>query len=138
MRVRIDHLIFATPNLDYGVEEIEQLIGIRPTIGGQHPGRWAAKGNRLDDLQRHASENGIALGEVQSGERRRPNGVRLSWSVTDPSRVIAGGVIPSSSIGDNPNIRRSRLLKAPCWWTCASSIPMLLACSECSVCSESM
>jgi hypothetical protein len=36
---RIDHLVYATPDLDRSVEEIERLLGVRATPGGQHPGR---------------------------------------------------------------------------------------------------
>jgi hypothetical protein len=36
---RVDHLVYATPDLSRGVEEIEKLLGIRATAGGQHPGR---------------------------------------------------------------------------------------------------
>lgn len=35
---RIDHLVYAALDLDRGVEEIEKLIGVRATAGGQHPG----------------------------------------------------------------------------------------------------
>jgi len=34
---RVDHLVYATPDLNRGVEEIEKLLGVRPTAGGQHP-----------------------------------------------------------------------------------------------------
>jgi len=37
--VRVDHLVYATPDLNRGVEEIEKLLGVRATPGGQHPGR---------------------------------------------------------------------------------------------------
>ena len=36
---KIDHLVYATPNLNRGIDEIEKLIGVRATAGGQHPGR---------------------------------------------------------------------------------------------------
>src|SRR5262245_24738779 len=36
---RIDHLVYATPDLDRGIKEIERLLGVRATPGGQHPGR---------------------------------------------------------------------------------------------------
>ena len=36
---RVDHLVYATPDLDRGVEAIEKLIGVRAIAGGQHPGR---------------------------------------------------------------------------------------------------
>jgi Glyoxalase-like domain len=35
---KVDHLVFATPDLDTGIRTIEQLIGVRATPGGQHPG----------------------------------------------------------------------------------------------------
>ena len=33
---RVDHLVYATRELDRGVAEIEQLLGIRATFGGRH------------------------------------------------------------------------------------------------------
>ena len=35
---RVDHLVYATPDLNRGVEKIERLLGVRATAGGQHPG----------------------------------------------------------------------------------------------------
>ncbi|HEU4508851.1 MAG TPA: VOC family protein [Pyrinomonadaceae bacterium] len=39
---RVDHLVYATPDLSRGVDEIEKLIGVRATAGGQHP-RWGTR-----------------------------------------------------------------------------------------------
>lgn len=36
---RIDHLVYATPDLQRGIREVEDLLGIRAVFGGQHPGR---------------------------------------------------------------------------------------------------
>jgi Glyoxalase-like domain len=36
---RVDHLIYATPDLERGSAEIEKLLGVRADIGGKHPGR---------------------------------------------------------------------------------------------------
>ena len=36
---RVDHLVFATPNLQAGIDAIEKLLGVRATPGGEHPGR---------------------------------------------------------------------------------------------------
>lgn len=36
---RVDHLVYATPSLDRGIKEIEDLLGVRAAAGGQHPGR---------------------------------------------------------------------------------------------------
>ncbi len=33
----VDHLIFAYHDLDEGIQEIEQLLGVRPARGGKHP-----------------------------------------------------------------------------------------------------
>jgi hypothetical protein len=35
----VDHLVYATPDLETGIREVEDLLGIRATPGGQHPGR---------------------------------------------------------------------------------------------------
>src|SRR5215510_12696771 len=36
---RIDHLVYATPDLELGIERIHELLGVRAAIGGSHPGR---------------------------------------------------------------------------------------------------
>jgi hypothetical protein len=136
---RVDHLVYATPDLNRGVEEIEKLIGVRATAGGQHPGRgtrnalmalgpttyleiiapdpeqpppkdprpfgldgltesrlvtWFINSNDLEQLRGEALRKGVHLGEVRSGSRRRPDGVQLSWQFTDPSVLVADGIIP--------------------------------------------
>ena len=35
---RIDHLVYATPDLAAGVKRIEELLGVKAVPGGQHPG----------------------------------------------------------------------------------------------------
>ena len=35
---RVDHLVYAAPNLQAGIAEVEKLTGVRATPGGQHPG----------------------------------------------------------------------------------------------------
>ena len=35
---QIDHLVYATPDLDLGINTIVKLTGVRATAGGQHPG----------------------------------------------------------------------------------------------------
>jgi hypothetical protein len=35
---RIDHLVYATPDLKTGIDTAEQLFGVRASQGGQHPG----------------------------------------------------------------------------------------------------
>jgi hypothetical protein len=35
---RIDHLVYATPDLNHAIDEVERLTGVRATPGGQHLG----------------------------------------------------------------------------------------------------
>ena len=136
---RIDHLVYATPDLAAGVERVEKLLGVRAVPGGQHPGggtrnaliglgdqvyleiigpdpeqakpagprrfgidaltaprlvTWAAKGADLDRIVEDARRNGIELGRVQAGSRRRPDGVMLAWKLTVSPTLTEGGVVP--------------------------------------------
>ena len=34
-----DHLVYATPDLQLGIDRVERLVGVRAAPGGQHPGR---------------------------------------------------------------------------------------------------
>lgn len=36
---RVDHLVYAVPDLDAGVADLEQRLGVRAAPGGPHPGR---------------------------------------------------------------------------------------------------
>jgi hypothetical protein len=135
----IDHLVYATPDLRVCVEHIENVLGVRATPGGQHPGEgtrnavislgpavyleclgpdpaqpkpdkprwfgiddlttsrlvgWAAKGDDLAQLVSNAMRNGIKLGEVVSGSRQTPQGVRLTWQTTNQRTRLADGIVP--------------------------------------------
>jgi hypothetical protein len=136
---RVDHLVYATPDLKLGIDAIEKLLGIRATPGGQHPGRgtrnalvalgpvtyleivgpdpeqskpatprtfgiddltgprlvaWAAREPDLERLAADAARNGVTLGPVGSGSRKRPDGVLLSWRYTSPATVLGDGLVP--------------------------------------------
>lgn len=43
--MRIDHIIYAVPDLEEAVEDLEQRLGVRPAGGGQHDGQGTR--NRL-------------------------------------------------------------------------------------------
>jgi hypothetical protein len=146
---RVDHLVYATADLNRGIEEIEKLLGVRATAGGQHPGRgtrnalialgpttyleiiapdpdqpppkqprpfgidglqesklvaWCVNGRDLEQLRSEAVRKGVPLGEIRSGSRRRPDGVELSWRFTDPSTLVADGIVPFFiDWGDSPH-----------------------------------
>jgi hypothetical protein len=136
---QVDHLVYATPDVNAGIDTLERLLGVRATAGGQHPGlgtrnalialgpssyievigpdpdqpkpkeprrfgiddlkaprllTWVAKGSQLERLAADARAHGVDLGEVQSGSRKRPDGVVLSWRYTDPKMVVANRIVP--------------------------------------------
>ena len=136
---RIDHLVYATPNLATGLEQIERLLGVRAVPSGQHPGAgtrnaliglgdetyleiigpdpdqpkpararrfgidelkaprlvtWAVKGADLEAIVENAKRHGVDLGQIQSGSRRRPDGVLLSWRLSVSPALTADGIVP--------------------------------------------
>jgi len=136
---RVDHLVYATTDLEGSIAEVENLLGVRAAIGGQHPGRgtrnaliaisdssyleivgpdpeqptpnvarwfgidtvvtpclvtWAAKAGALEDVAEAAARDGVRLGSVVAGGRRRSDGVILHWEFTDPATVVGDGLVP--------------------------------------------
>ncbi len=55
---------------------------------------WVAKGKSLDKFDADAKAHGIDLGAVIPGSRKRPDGVVLKWTYTDPQVVLADRLIP--------------------------------------------
>src|SRR5947207_4777876 len=55
---------------------------------------WVAKGKSLDRFAADAKARGVDLGAVIPGSRKRPDGVVLSWTYTDPHVVLANRLIP--------------------------------------------
>jgi hypothetical protein len=70
---------------------------------------WAAKaGGNLERLAAEASRMGVKLGPVLSGSRRRPDGVLLSWTYTDPKTLLGDGIVPFFiDWGQSPHPSRS-------------------------------
>jgi Glyoxalase-like domain len=135
----VDHLVYATTELDRGIADIERLLGVRAIPGGRHPmwgtwnalvalgpasyleviaadpGQspasgarpfgldrlscprlvaWAAKTRNFEQLRVVAARSGVALGNALSASRQRPDGTMLSWTLTDPCRVLGDGIVP--------------------------------------------
>lgn len=136
---RVDHLVYAAPDLEAAAGKLEGLLGVRASPGGRHAGqatrnalialgpesyleiiapdpeqpkpdrprrfgidsldaprlaRWAAREVDLERLTGRVARQGLDLGPVVSGSRRRPDGVLLAWRFTDPTTVVADGIVP--------------------------------------------
>jgi Glyoxalase-like domain len=136
---RVDHLVYACAELERGIAEIEQVLGVRARLGGRHPmwgthnalvglgagsyleiiapdadyaptsGQrpfgldavsrshlvaWAASGRALKTWRNEAAQGGVHLGTIQSGNRRRADGVLLEWKLTDLRCVVGDGIVP--------------------------------------------
>jgi hypothetical protein len=136
---QVDHIVYATPNLQLGIDTAEKLFGVRAAPGGQHPGlgtrnalialgpasyleiigpdpeqpkpaggrrfgiddlkaphllTWVAKGTSLETFAANAKAHGVDLGAVIPGSRKRPDGIVLSWTYTDPRVVLADRLVP--------------------------------------------
>ena len=37
MSLKLDHLVYAVPDLEEGVALVESVLGVRPAVGGRHP-----------------------------------------------------------------------------------------------------
>ena len=136
---RIDHLVYATPSLEQGIEELADRLGVRASPGGSHPGwgtanallalgpsqyleiigpdpaqpdfdgemifrigevrkgqlvTWAANGQNLESLQALDLGDGLTLGQAFPASRETPAGDTLSWTLTDPTTLKLGGLLP--------------------------------------------
>lgn len=145
----VDHLLYAAPDLDQGMDEIEALFGVRPVIGGRHPafgthnallslgpdvyleviasdpalpaparGRlvdlepaadsrlitWVLRVPDIEAAAAAATRKGVAIGDVQAGQRQTPDGDTVRWKLTDPWAERLQGALPFLiDWGDTPH-----------------------------------
>lgn len=135
----IDHLVYATPNLEDGIKELYRLLGVAAAVGGQHPkwctqnallclGKriyleimgpndispdpakprpfgidelpspklvtWVVRSTDLKETVSIAKAQGLDLGDIQPGSRKKPDGSTLRWEMTDLTKDREGGVVP--------------------------------------------
>ncbi len=55
---------------------------------------WALRREDIEEAADRARGRGVDLGAVQAGSRERPDGVVLSWRLTDPRATPGGGLLP--------------------------------------------
>lgn len=56
--------------------------------------RWAAKCRNVGHAIAEAHGAGVLIGEARQGQRSRPDGVMLSWTITDPGIILGDGLVP--------------------------------------------
>ena len=136
---RVDHLVFATPDVEQTIKNLALRLGVSSVAGGRHPqwgthnallslgprsyleimgpepalsryglmrpfgidrlqnaciATWVCKSEDLNKTVEIGREAGIALGNVQSGQRTKPDGTVLTWSMTDLHADREGGIVP--------------------------------------------
>jgi hypothetical protein len=105
---QVDHLVYATPDLDASIRDLEALLGARASIGGQHLGRGTR--NALITIGERAYLEIIGPDPDQPA----PNGPRwfnidaldrprlVAWAAhgTDLDRFVAATGVPlGASVG---------------------------------------
>jgi hypothetical protein len=102
---QIDHIIYAAPDLDDAVDDIETLLGVRAAGGGQHPGRGTH--NRLLGLGPRTYLEIIAPDPRQAVPGPLPYGVDgvtsgqlVGWALTTDD--IGHAVAVSRAMGFDP------------------------------------
>lgn len=76
---KLDHIIYATPDLNRGIDTLEKLLGVRATPGGQHPGHGTK--NALIRL------GGTSFLEILGPDPDQPRPGRPRWLGIDSLRA---------------------------------------------------
>jgi Glyoxalase-like domain len=87
------YLEIIAPDPDHSPSPEGRPFGL-DAIGTSRLVGWSAKGSKLANLRDAAARHGVELGKVLSGSRSRPDGVLLTWTLTDLHCVVADGVVP--------------------------------------------
>lgn len=113
----LDHLVYAVPDLEHGVLDIAERMGVEPTAGGRHPD-WGTA-NALVGLggQRYLEIIGPDPGATHRGSRPRPFGIDdldaprlVTWAahVTDLDARVQAARAAGYNPGDIVDMSRTR------------------------------
>ena len=131
----LDHLLVGTPDLEEGIAWFEKLTGVRPAIGGSHPGRGtrnalASLGGRhyLEVIAPDPAQAGVTAEQVTRLKNLRdPQAVQ--WAASSSDMAATKKLVETSGIrfmGPTPGSRKrpdGRLLR---WSTLNLEDPTLL------------
>ena len=69
---------------------------------------WVLREEQIENMYSKALQNGLNLGNVESGKREKPNGTVLAWKLTDPYAFPMDGTVPFLiSWGETPHPAKS-------------------------------
>ncbi len=78
---------------------------------------WVARAEAIEETAAALRAAGFDPGAVEEGRRRRPDGVVLSWRLSDPYAMLLGGAVPFLiAWGDTPHPASA----APTGWRLAA------------------
>lgn len=106
--VQVDHVIVGVADLDAGIRAFEQLTGVRPAVGGAHPGKGTrnallslGEGVYLELFAPNPAEkiDSPTLAELRGLKRLKPIGWAVSTPDADALRSYLGslGLEPSAA-----------------------------------------
>jgi len=113
---RIDHVIVAINDLEKGIAKFEELTGVKPVVGGEHPGRGTH--NALVSIGEHTYLEIISPRKnLESAEKKISEYMQkyeeltpIGWAVTtsDPNGsrgLVAALDLPTSEIQDGSRVK---------------------------------
>ena len=115
-RAQLDHIVVAIRSLDEGIAQFETLTGVKPGVGGRHPGRGTE--NALVSLgggaylEIIAPQRGAALSPQDQPMLGLERLTIIDWAVSVPEVDGAIAALKSAGFGASPAQPGARLTPA--------------------------
>ena len=112
-RAQLDHIVVAVSRLDDGIAQFERLTGVRPGVGGRHPGRGTENalvslggGSYLEII---APQPAASLSPRDEMMRRLAHLTIVNWAVCVPEVDAAVGALRGAGFATSPPQPGARL-----------------------------